>query len=150
MQMGFDNLHPNVAAGERLSAPPNSVAAVRDAAAIGARADRGHGGSTADRGLRPRQAGRRDDADADVRPDEPPRAPALAADLDAVPDEATPTGDHAATHNDRPAPAHRPIAVLEPESSALMAARRAYTAGIMLTRTRGQTIPAGAVLDGTV
>ena len=46
--------------------------------------------------------------------------------------------------------ARRAVAALEPETSELMAARRAYAAGMMLTQTRGQTIPAGAVLDGTI
>ncbi len=142
MQLGLDNLRPPVAAGERFSAPPNSVAAVRDAGAIGARADRGHDGTTADRGLRLPHSGRHDEPDA--RRDDLERAPALAAKFDAVPDEAIPADD------DAPAPARRPVAVLEPESSALMAARRAYAAGMMLVQTRAQAIPAGAVLDGTV
>lgn len=46
--------------------------------------------------------------------------------------------------------ARRTVAALEPELSDLMAARRAYAAGMMLIQTRGQTIPAGAVLDGTI
>lgn len=46
--------------------------------------------------------------------------------------------------------ARRAVAALEPELSELLAARRAYAAGMMLIQTRGQTIPAGVVLDGTV
>ncbi len=199
MLSGFENLRPNIATGQRVSAPLGAVAAVPEPAAIGARAD--------DSGLRQSQAEQRDDAD--DRPDEPPAeatmpvatiavdpsitngetpppepAPEAAVGepppaAEALPDAAAevaaedaqspeedgpppsddaqiaesappPESETAETEAEAPPPAPRAVALLEPDSSEMMAAHRAYAASLELAGTRSAAIPAGAVLDGTV
>ena len=200
MLSGFENLRPNVATGQRVSAPLGAVAAVPQPAAIGARAD--------DSGLRQSQAEQREDADdrrdeqavestvaidptitnGETPPPETVAVPEAAVDeplpAEALPDTAAevaaedaqlpedaqspedgppssddapiaesappPESETAEAEAEAPPPAPRAVAFLEPDSSEMMAAHRAYAASLELAGTRTAAIPAGAVLDGTV
>ena len=166
MLSGFENLRSGLdAPSRRLIAAPEAVAPVRDAAGTGARAARGQRDAARDRGDRPPKPERMNggSVSAPAPPDESPAPPGLepeSAGGDQHAPQGRPAGNPAGgpaaqaldgkpAGGDQPS-ARRAAAALEPELSDLMAARRAYAAGMMLNQTRGQTIPAGAVLDGTI
>ncbi len=127
MLSGFDTLRSGPAAsGRRFPAPPEAVAPVHETALTRAKTARDRSDATADRGLRSSAAGRRNGGGdrAPAPPAEPPAPPGV--------EPAGAGGDG-----------------FEPETSELMAARRAYSAGQKLADTDPMhTI--GIVLDGTI
>ncbi len=166
MFSGVENLRPGLdAPSRRLITAPEAVAPVRDAAGTGARAARGQRDAARDRGDRPPKPELMNGgsvsapAPSDESPAPPGSEPESAGGDQHAPQgrpagnpAGGPVGDPAGGSPaglDQPS-ARRAVAVLEPELSDLMAARLAYAAGMMLIQTRGQTIPAGAVLDGTI